>query len=78
MTVPQDSIQSLHCNECGSVRRHTIQARFVVEGDDDVVSWENSYQVLECAGCGTVSFRARVWFSEHQDPGEPPHFQDTR
>lgn len=31
------------------------------------VEWSDRYQVIECQGCETVSFRHASWFSEAQD-----------
>jgi hypothetical protein len=43
------------------------------------VDWADIYQVLECAGCGHVTFRKRFWFSPWQEetPYTGPVFEDT-
>lgn len=34
------------------------------------MSWTEHYQILECQGCSTVTFRHASWFSENHAPGE--------
>ena len=37
------------------------------ENDADSVDWSDRYQIIQCLGCDTFSFRHKNWFSEAQD-----------
>jgi len=58
----------VHCNPCGGMRNHHLRAEHKdfrsVEDEQNSFYWERRYQVLECAGCGEVSFCYRKYFSE--------------
>jgi hypothetical protein len=60
----EDQIEKLHCNECGGDRNQFIRREFERTGSDDETSWSDTAQILECCGCGAISFRNRHWFSE--------------
>lgn len=70
-------IEMAPCNECAKRTRHHIRAEYRASGSEGEVSWENTYSVMECGGCGTFSFRDRLWFSEGQDLSGDPNYQDT-
>lgn len=72
------TVELAPCNECGRRTRHHEKANYSTSGEDGIVTWRITYSVLECGGCGTVSFRERVWFSEHQesDPDADPVYGD--
>lgn len=53
-----------HCNTCGGDRNAYRRATHTVNGDDEEVSWSDTYDVLECCGCSSVSVRHTFWFSE--------------
>ena len=51
-----------HCNSCGSNNKHvvlTTRQVDIVEHIEDYgpVTWKNTYDLLECCGCETVSMR---------------------
>jgi hypothetical protein len=63
------------CQECKRPTKHLVFVSADVsghepyDGDPDIsISWEQNYQVIQCQGCETLSFRQRHWFSEHEDP----------
>ena len=66
-------IVSIHCIECKRQTRHLVTVSIDKKGsesDEDEgwsVDWSDRYQVIECQGCETVSFRHLSWFSEAQD-----------
>jgi hypothetical protein len=60
----ENKIEELHCNECGGKRKQFIRCEFERSGADDETSWSDTAQILECCGCGAISFRIRHWFSE--------------
>src|SRR3989304_8573849 len=50
------------CNECGTITNHTIlhsQDQTIVETEGEYLVWaeETSYQIVECNGCESTSFR---------------------
>lgn len=49
-----------HCNECLQATNHCIVAtreRTEYATDDPEIWWSESYEMLECCGCGAVSLR---------------------
>ena len=69
----KDKILTIHCIECKRPTRHRVMVSLDKTGTayDNVegwsVDWSDRYQVLECQGCETISFRHQSWFSEAQD-----------
>ncbi|MBJ7314258.1 hypothetical protein ACFOLJ_19520 [Rugamonas sp. CCM 8940] len=69
-------IKQVFCLECKRSTRHLVTVSFDKDGsawnryEGWDVSWSEHYQILECQGCSTVSFRHSSWFSENQAPGE--------
>ena len=67
------SIVSVHCIECKRATRHLVAVSVDKTGSESnkhegwSIDWSNRYQVIECQGCETVSFRHQSWFSEAQD-----------
>ena len=61
--------EKVHCNGCGGLRNHTIKAEYRTQ-DEEIeegryaIDWEDRYEVLECGGCGEVTFRHKHYFSE--------------
>ncbi|MBX9349169.1 DUF4145 domain-containing protein [Chromobacterium vaccinii] len=66
-------IVSVHCIECKRSTRHLVTVSLDKTGSESNeregwrVDWSDRYQVIECQGCETVSFRHQSWFSEAQD-----------
>lgn len=69
-------IKQVLCLECKRTTRHLVSVSLDKDGSawnryqGWDVSWSEHYQILECQGCSTVSFRHSSWFSENQGPGE--------
>lgn len=66
--MPDDFVRC-HCSQCGHDTKHDVVATRDQHGSDDlgegiVISWDTTYDVLECRGCETVTLRKRFWFSE--------------
>lgn len=63
-----------HCNSCGGQRNSFVRADYTKHGSGGhgAVDWSDTYQVLECRGCGEVIVRHEHRFSEdthdEQDP----------
>lgn len=69
----KDKIISIYCIECKRPTRHLVTVSIDKIGSEFndhegwSVDWSDRYQVIECQGCETVSFRHQSWFSEAQD-----------
>jgi hypothetical protein len=64
-TTPRiDRIIKAHCNKCRGTTNSWVRAEHTVNGSDGPISWSNSYEVLQCCGCDTLSVRHEYWFSE--------------
>jgi hypothetical protein len=69
-----------HCNKCRGITNSWVRAKHTVKGTDaqalpEPVHWSNSYEVLQCCGCDTLSVRHEHWFSEwdeleHDETGQ--------
>ena len=63
----------LACQRCVGETRHVVRGSVdTMESDDDIdVRVWNSFQVVECAGCGWLSFRHQYGSSENEDNEKP-------
>lgn len=64
MTIVTSEVALAHCNCCHGKRRAFVRATYTRSDGDGEVSWSDTYDVLECCGCGGLSVRRRHWFSE--------------
>lgn len=62
--VEAPMIVKTHCNGCGGERNAFKRASHTVNSQDGEVSWSDTYDVLECCGCNSISVRRQFWFSE--------------
>ncbi|MEW6435734.1 MAG: DUF4145 domain-containing protein [Pseudomonadota bacterium] len=54
-----------YCRVCGGVRNHTIYSEKEKQWEDDIsIDGGETWSILECRGCDTITFRHRSWFSE--------------
>ncbi|HSF22684.1 MAG TPA: DUF4145 domain-containing protein [Blastocatellia bacterium] len=63
------------CKECGADKNHVVMRSVEEAGSDDYdegysFEWRVSYQIVQCQGCDTVSFRSVSTNSEDFDPGD--------
>jgi len=65
------------CSNCNSETNHLAlqsvdtSGRELVDtlnGIDIWISWSDNYQIVQCNGCETISFRHKRWFSEYEGP----------
>lgn len=61
--TPSEIIKA-HCNTCGGNRSAFKRAGHTVKGNEEEVSWSDTYDVLECCGCSSLSVRHTSWCSE--------------
>lgn len=59
-----DRILKAHCNKCRGLTNSWVRAEHTVTGNDGPISWSDSFEVLQCCGCDTLSVRQEHWFSE--------------
>lgn len=64
----------IFCSECNRATKHDVVTSYDLSGAEwDTregwsVDWNGHYQVIQCRGCETLSFRHRSWFSEDFNP----------
>jgi len=62
------------CLECNHTNKHRVVTSLDGKGEEWCpsegwgVGWTDGYQVIQCEGCETVSFRHLHWFSEDHHP----------
>lgn len=65
---------SVPCVKCNGATKHQVLASIDVDGEaydqgeEWSVNWVDHYQVIQCGGCESISFRHTSWFSEDADP----------
>ncbi|MBY5571772.1 DUF4145 domain-containing protein [Rhizobium leguminosarum] len=59
-----DRIVKAPCNKCRGLTNSWVRAEHTVTGNDGPISWSDSFEVLQCCGCDTLSVRQEHWFSE--------------
>ena len=64
----------IQCAECNRKTRHLVLQSMDTSGSELVdrqsdisLYWDDHYQIVQCQGCETISFRHLNWFSEYQD-----------
>lgn len=75
-------IVRIFCNECLREMKHTVLSSVKRSGVHEVnpefhISWENTYQVLECQECDSVTLRVRHWNDEAQWSQNKKDYQDS-
>jgi hypothetical protein len=67
MARKANKITRSHCNGCGRVTKHHVLFTKHLAGSETgeaygTIHWTDDYEILECAGCKTVSMRHGAWF----------------
>ena len=75
-------IVRIFCNECLRKMKHIVLSSVKKSGVHNVapdfsISWENTYQVLECQECSNVTLRVRHWNDEAQWSHDKKDYQDS-
>lgn len=68
-------LENIACASCRRITKHQVLASADVIGsqsyrDQLAVEYEDNYQVIQCRGCETISFRTRSWSSEDYEVEE--------
>jgi hypothetical protein len=66
------------CRTCKREQKHTIVAKHAENGHEEKydVTWWNSYEVIQCGGCDTISFR-RVHSNTDLFDGETGELEES-
>jgi hypothetical protein len=69
----KDKLIKVICTTCKNRNRHIVLSSLDQSGEepmgyDDSYSWNDLYQIIECQGCGSISFRNESSNSEDYDP----------
>jgi hypothetical protein len=65
--MPNEKVTKSHCNTCAQTTNHTVLAAKDIYGSTydegyGEIGWTNSYELLECRGCESISFRHTYCF----------------
>lgn len=68
MAGKQEIVRS-HCNQCGRETKHIVLSLREIDTNEyheeyGPLSWRDTYEFLECAGCESVSMRHTNWFDQ--------------
>ncbi|NOQ26221.1 MAG: DUF4145 domain-containing protein [Bacteroidales bacterium] len=71
----QNNIHSVVCQNCKVATNHKVVISANERGEapmdyDDVYQWHNEYEIIQCLGCETISFRLEQTNSEEYGIGE--------
>ena len=72
MNKSVDKILQVICLNCKNTNRHKVLASVDTSGKegmghDEWFHWRSDYQIIECQGCGNISFRNESSNSEDYD-----------
>ena len=72
--APSPEIVRAHCNRCGGNCNSFLRAAHTKHDSDEhsMVDWWDTYQVLECCGCGEVIVRHEYRLSEDTNDKQDP------
>ena len=67
------------CRECRRETNHAVRAQHRQSDSDPhyPIDWSEDFQVIECLGCNTASFRSVYRHSEDTDPEGEPNYRIT-
>lgn len=66
----KEKMTQANCEECQGEKEHEIISSYIDKGSQMLkdegygVWWENEFQIIQCRGCKTISFRKKEYFSE--------------
>lgn len=72
-SIEEPKVVKAHCNHCNGERKAFVRATHTVNDGDGEVSWSDTYDVLECCGCGKMNVRHEYWFSEWDSIQQDSH-----
>ena len=78
----QGNVVQVYCASCSRETRHLIVHSLDYSGSEEFdgghfsIDWASNYQIIQCQGCMTVSFREVDWFSEDVQQIGPDEWDD--
>lgn len=75
----------VYCSQCGGETNHLVlksadsrgtEVIGIDHGHEITIDWSDDYQIIQCQGCETISFRHLSWFSEAQEYYGPDDYSD--
>lgn len=73
------------CGSCMQVTNHVVLQSVDWEGFEEIgsfqgvpetIDWSSNYQIIQCSGCDSISFRHKSWCSEDQGMSCTGQFDD--
>lgn len=79
-TLPEDSKKEIACaGKCSAETQHSVLADVIDEDTSGPIDFYRHYQVIQCDGCQTISFRKSAYCSEdYYQIGEHEYELDER
>ncbi len=81
----KDEKVKAYCAKCVLETNHQVLQSVDCNGSEvvgyyqkmpETIDWSNNYQIIQCCGCDTISFRHRNWCSENQGQIGPDMWDD--
>ncbi len=74
----KDKTVKIHCLSCRNVTKHKVLTSINERGSDEVnhnysIYWDTDYEIVQCLGCETISFRSESSNSEEDDYDGSPY-----
>jgi hypothetical protein len=69
----KDEKVKVFCSQCKGETNHVVMQSVDCTGEEEIgydqdhavtIDWSNNYQIIQCQGCDSVTFRHVSWFSE--------------
>lgn len=60
--------EKVYCRRCGQKTNHLILTDHSIYSEDDNYEWSDSFYVVQCLGCDTLSFVREEWNEGMQQP----------
>jgi Domain of unknown function (DUF4145) len=72
LSMAKRELTRSHCNECGRPTRHHVLCAKQINDSTEAegygeIQWADKYELVECAGCESVSMRHTYWFEPTDD-----------
>ncbi|MDQ8188543.1 DUF4145 domain-containing protein [Pelagicoccus sp. SDUM812002] len=56
------------CVRCEGKTNHTVLQSVIRNISENYMNWSGTYEVIQCLGCESISFREEIYFSELAEP----------
>lgn len=81
----KDQKLKVYCSKCKQITNTLVMQSVDCDGSEvvghyeghaETIDWANNYQIIQCQGCETITFRHVNWFSEEQQQIGPDEWED--